>query len=170
MTFPAVRAKIEATSLLEEWSERLDLLAQQQLPAAYAFVMGSCAELLAAFEIPLFLPEINCLQTAVNGTAQGLLQHAEEQGYPSDICNYLKADVGLHLQGRRLADKRLPPPVWPLPPPPAIPTSNGPRSCSGSTHAAVRIDIPGSRNPAGIPPGDPGFAADLAYLMEQVRS
>ncbi len=39
MTFPAVRAKIEATSLLEEWSERLDLLAQQQLPAAYAFVM-----------------------------------------------------------------------------------------------------------------------------------
>lgn len=172
MTFPAVRAKIEATSLLEEWSGQLDLLAQQQRTAAYAFVMGSCAELLAAFEIPLFLPEINCLQSAVNGTAQGLLQHAEEQGYPSDICNYLKADVGLHLQGRRLPDKRLPAPCL------AIATT----ACNTYIKWAeiwqrlynmplFVFDIPGSRNP-GRPsrPGDPGFAADLAYVTEQVRS
>jgi len=172
MTFPAVRAKIEATSLLEDWSERLDLLAQQQRTAAYAFVMGSCAELLAAFEIPLFLPEINCLQTAVNGTAQGLLQHAEEQGYPSDICNYLKADVGLHLQGRRLPHKRLPAPCL------AIAST----ACNTYIKWAeiwqrlydmplFVFDIPGSRNPARPSrPGDPGFAADLAYMMEQVRS
>lgn len=172
MTFPAVRAKIEAASLLEDWSERLDLLAQQQRTAAYAFVMGSCAELLAAFEIPLFLPEINCLQTAVNGTAQGLLQHAEEQGYPSDICNYLKADVGLHLQGRRLPHKRLPAPCL------AIAST----ACNTYIKWAeiwqrlydmplFVFDIPGSRNPARPSrPGDPGFAADLAYVMEQVRS
>lgn len=172
MTFPAVRAKIEATSLLEDWSERLDLLAQQQRTAAYAFVMGSCAELLAAFEIPLFLPEINCLQSAVNGTAQGLLQHAEEQGYPSDICNYLKADVGLHLQGRRLPHKRLPAPCL------AIAST----ACNTYIKWAeiwqrlydmplFVFDIPGSRNPARPSrPGDPGFAADLAYMMEQVRS
>jgi len=172
MTFPAVRAKIEATSLLEDWSERLDLLAQQQRTAAYAFVMGSCAELLAAFEIPLFLPEINCLQSAVNGTAQGLLQHAEEQGYPSDICNYLKADVGLHLQGRRLPHKRLPAPCL------AIAST----ACNTYIKWAeiwqrlydmplFVFDIPGSRNPARPSrPGDPGFAADLAYVMEQVRS
>ena len=171
MTFPAVRAKIEATSLLEDWSERLDLLAQQQRTAAYAFVMGSCAELLAAFEIPLFLPEINCLQSAVNGTAQGLLQHAEEQGYPSDICNYLKADVGLHLQGRRLPHKRLPAPCL------AIAST----ACNTYIKWAeiwqrlydmplFVFDIPGSRNPARPSrPGDPGFAADLAYVTGQVH-
>lgn len=172
MTFPAVRAKIEATSLLEDWSERLDLLAQQQRTAAYAFVMGSCAELLAAFEIPLFLPEINCLQTAISGTAQGLLQHAEEQGYPSDICNYLKADVGMHLQGRRLPNKRLPAPCLAI----------AGTACNTYIKWAeiwqrlydmplFVFDIPGSRNPTRPSrPGDPGFAADLAYVTEQVRS
>lgn len=172
MTFPAVRAKIEATSLLESWSERLDLLAQQQRTAAYAFVMGSCAELLAAFDIPLFLPEINCLQTAISGTAQGLLQHAEEQGYPSDICNYLKADVGMHLQGRQLPNKRLPAPCL------AIATT----ACNTYIKWAeiwqrlydmplFVFDIPGTRNPVHpSQPGDPAFAADLAYMTEQVRS
>ena len=172
MTFPAVRAKIEANSLLETWSEGLDSVAQQNNKAAYAFVMGSCAELLAAFEIPLFLPEINCLQTALTGTAQGLLQHAEEQGYPSDICNYLKADIGMHLQGRQLPQKSVPAPCL------AIATT----ACNTYIKWAeiwqrlygmplFVLDIPGSRNP-GRPaqPGDAAFAHDLAYLTGQLRN
>jgi Benzoyl-CoA reductase/2-hydroxyglutaryl-CoA dehydratase subunit, BcrC/BadD/HgdB len=173
MTFPAVRAKIEATSLLEDWSERLDLLAQQQRTAAYAFVMGSCAELLAAFEIPLFLPEINCLQSAVNGDRAGTAAaRRKSRATPPTSATISRRMSACICRGDGCRINVCPLPVWPLPA----------RACNTYIKWAeiwqrlydmplFVFDIPGSRNPARPSwPGDPGFAADLAYVMEQVRS
>jgi benzoyl-CoA reductase subunit B len=171
-TFPATRSKIESTKLLETWSANLNDVAQSGAKAGYAFVMGSCAELLSAFDIPLFLPEINCLQSAITRTAQSHLNRAEECGYSPDICNYLKADIGMHLDSRPLSGKKFPLPCI------AIATT----ACNTYIKWAeiwerlygmplFVFDIPGSRVP-GKPsqPGDPAFNQDLDYVTSQVRS
>ncbi len=167
-----IRAKLEAAGLLEAWSSGLTEGARRGERAAYSFVMGSCAELLAAFDIPLFLPEINCLQTAVQGTAQHFLERAEEHGFSPDVCNYLRADIGMHLAGRELPGRQLPLPCLAI--------------ASTACNTYVKwgevwerlygmplfvFDIPGSRMP-GRPsrPGERSFDADLAYVTSQLRS
>ncbi|OQX12307.1 MAG: hypothetical protein BWK76_17860 [Desulfobulbaceae bacterium A2] len=165
------RAKIEAATLLEGWSEGLDAVARSGGRAAYVFVMGSCAELLASFDLPLVFPEIHCLRSAMWGTAPRLLQRAEEQGYSPDICNYLKADVGLHLAGRHLAGKQVPAPCL------AVAAT----ACNTYVKWAeiwqqqygmplFVFDLPGARVP-GSPtlPDDPALARDLDYVTAQLR-
>jgi len=165
-------AKQEATGLLEAWLADLGATAQRGEPAAYSFVMGSCAELLSALDIPMFLPELKCIRSAALGTAQGLLDHAEEQGYSPDICNYLKADIGMHLEGGVIKERLLPAPSL------AIATT----ACNTYIKWAeiwerlydmplFVFDIPGSRDPAGPSrPGDRGYADDLGYVEAQLRA
>ena len=49
--------------------EELGLAAAADRGAAYVFVMGSMAELLQVFDLPVVFPEINSLQTAVRRVA-----------------------------------------------------------------------------------------------------
>ena len=52
-------------ALFRDWFTSLDDVAARGEKAAYVFVMGSLAELLRSFDIPVVFPEINSLQTAV---------------------------------------------------------------------------------------------------------
>ena len=79
--------------------------------AAYVFVMGSMAEILRVFDLPMVFPEINSLQTAVRRVADGYLSEAEDHGYSPDICGYVKADVATQLRGSVLPMGRIPKPA-----------------------------------------------------------
>ena len=93
------RARRRARRSSGEWFSTLDAAAERGDKAAYVFVMGSVAELLRTFDMPLVFPEINSLQTAVRRVAHEYLDDAEDYGYSPDICAYVKADVGLQMRG-----------------------------------------------------------------------
>ena len=104
------RSRKEGNRLFKEWYESLQAADQAGEPAAYVFVMGSVAEILRVFDFHLVFPEINSLQTAIRKSALGFLNTAEDYGYSTDVCGYVKADVGVHLKDRQHPNGRLPRP------------------------------------------------------------
>lgn len=96
--------------LMSRWWQELTGADAEGRPVANVFVMGSSAEILRAFDIPMSFPEIAALQTAVRDKSMDYLLAAEDYGYSPDICAYVKVDVGLHLTGRNHPNGRLPKP------------------------------------------------------------
>jgi len=104
------RGNHEGNRLFREWYARLTSAPERGEKAAYVFVMGSLAELLQSFDFNLVLPEINGLQTAVRHVSESYIAQAEDYGYASDVCGYVKADVGLQLRGGEHPMGRIPRP------------------------------------------------------------
>jgi benzoyl-CoA reductase subunit B len=104
------RARREGNQLFKEWFSDLQAAPEKGEEVAYVFVMGSMAEILRSFGFQMSFPEINSLQVAVRKVAMDYLNPAEDYGYSTDVCAYVKADVGLHLQERRHPNGRLPKP------------------------------------------------------------
>jgi len=104
------RGNRDGARLFREWFEDLGRAAVDGRGGAYVFVMGSLGELLRIFDLPLVFPEINSLQTAVRHVAQEYLNEAEDLGYSSDLCGYVKADVATQRRGGELPMGRIPPP------------------------------------------------------------
>lgn len=165
------RSRREGNRLFKEWYESLQQADAAGEPAAYVFVMGSVAEILRAFDFHLVFPEINSLQTAIRKTALTYLNTAEDYGYSTDVCGYVKADVGVHLKDRQHPNGRLP----------------RPRLVIATTMCNTYVkwveiwerlygckvfvfDIPGRR---GIGweavPGSPEFEADRRYVQTQLE-
>ena len=165
------RGNTDGARLFRDWVTELTGAAAAGRGAAYVFVMGSLAELLRTFDLPIVFPEINSLQTAVRRVAHEYLAEAEEYGYSPDICGYVKADVATQLRGGQLPMGKIPKPAV------AVLTN----ACNTyikwaeiwermhGTPAFV-LDVPGSRA-AGLKPGpgDPDFEGDKAYVLAQLR-
>lgn len=161
----------EGAALFRQWFSTLDSAAGRGDKAAYVFVMGSVAELLRSFDIPLVFPEINSLQTAVRHVAHVYLEEAEDYGYSPDICAYVKADVGLQMRGGVHPMGRVPKPSL------AVLTN----ACNTYIKWAeiwermygtpvFTIDVPGTRRPDRVTwPGDPDFERDRSYVVQQLR-
>jgi benzoyl-CoA reductase subunit B len=165
------RGNADGARLFRDWFTDLTAAAAAGRGAAYVFVMGSLAELLRTFDLPIVFPEINSLQTAVRRVAHEYLAEAEEYGYSPDICGYVKADVATQLRGGSLPMGRIPKPAV------AVLTN----ACNTyikwaeiwermhGTPAFV-LDVPGSRA-AGLKPGpgDRAFEGDRAYVLAQLK-
>jgi benzoyl-CoA reductase subunit B len=165
------RGNADGARLFREWFTGLTAAAEAGRGGAYVFVMGSLAELLRTFDFPIVFPEINSLQTAVRRVAHEYLNEAEDQGYSTDICGYVKADVATQLRGGALPMGRIPKPAI------AVYTN----ACNTYIKWAeiwermykvptITLDVPGSRA-AGAQtwPGDPDFENDRAYVLAQLR-
>ncbi len=92
------RGNRDGAELFRNWFDNLNQTAANDGLAAYVFVMGSMAEILQVFDLPMVFPEINSLQTAVRRVAHEYLNEAEDIGYSPDICGYVKADVALQMR------------------------------------------------------------------------
>jgi benzoyl-CoA reductase subunit B len=115
MTEPATATMAGATRqesrrLMDRWWAELTSADEQGRPVANVFVMGSVAEILRSFDIPMSFPEIIALQAAMRKKSMDYLLAAEDYGYSPDICAYVKVDVGLHLSGRDHPHGRVPRP------------------------------------------------------------
>jgi hypothetical protein len=75
------RGNRDGAHLFQQWFNQLNQTAETGGPAAYVFVMGSLNELLRVFDLPIVMPEINSLQTAVRRVAHEYLNQAEDYGY-----------------------------------------------------------------------------------------
>jgi len=96
--------------LLADWYRKLEKAPEEGRKVAYLFVPGNVAELLRAFDFEVCYPEINALQCGVKKISTGFLMTAEDMGYSSDVCGYVKNDIGLWKEGNRSPFGRLPRP------------------------------------------------------------
>lgn len=161
----------EGARLFREWFADLNTTAKNNGLAAYVFVMGSMAEVLRCFDLPMVFPEINSLQTAVRRVAHEYLNEAEDYGYSPDICGYVKADVAVQRRGGQHPMGRVPKPGI------AVLTN----ACNTYIKWAeiwermydipvFTLDVPGTRGAGGQTwPGDRSFAADRRYLQAQIE-
>src|SRR4026207_211452 len=88
------RGNRDGAALFQKWFTELNHTSETGGQAAYVFVMGSMAELLRVFDLPIVMPEINSLQTAVRRVAHEYLNQAEDYGYTPGICGYGKSHAG----------------------------------------------------------------------------
>ncbi len=133
--------------------------------SAQLLIAGNPVEILRAFDmIPVF-PEVNALQLAVRKVSLPHIQKAEELGYATDNCAYVKADIGLWANGGVA-------PFGTIPKPDVLVCNYV--GCNvylnwfehlaeivGSP--AMNIDIPFLRTPDGEPTAD-----DVRYVMAQL--
>ncbi len=165
------RGNREGGQLFREWYKELNQTAENDGQAAYVFVMGSVAEILRVFDLPMVFPEINSLQTAVRRVAHEYLNEAEDYGYSPDICGYVKADVALQLRQGQHPMGRIPKPTL------AVLTN----ACNTYIKWAeiwermyhipiFTLDVPGTRA-AGKQTwqGDLGFDSDRRYVSVQLK-
>ena len=157
--------------MFREWFEGLSGTAEQGGLSAYVFVMGSLAEVLRAFDLPMVFPEINSLQTAVRRVALEYLNEAEDFGYSPDICGYVKADVAVQLRKGEHPMGRIPKPSI------AVLTN----ACNTYIKWAeiwermynipiFTLDVPGTRAAeAQTWKGDRDFENDRAYVAAQLK-
>ena len=165
------RGNRDGAALFQKWFTDLNHTAETGGQAAYVFVMGSMAELLRVFDLPIVMPEINSLQTAVRRVAHEYLDQAEDYGYSPDICGYVKADVAVQLRHGEHPMGRIPPPAL------AVLTN----ACNTYIKWAeiwermyhipiFTLDIPGTRSCGKQTwPGDSDFENDRQYVLAQIK-
>jgi len=83
--------------LMERWYRELHRLYEEKKGAIYLMISGNPVELIRSFDLLPVYPEINALQLAIRKQALPALLKAEEMGYSTDNCNYVKADIGMFL-------------------------------------------------------------------------
>ena len=165
------RGNQEGADLFRQWYTTLNNTAEFGGHAAYVFVMGSLAEILRVFDLPMVFPEINSLQTAVRRVAHEYLNEAEDFGYSPDVCGYVKADVALQMRGGDHPMGRIPKPTL------AVYTN----ACNTYIKWAeiwermygipiFTLDIPGTRMANGQTwAGNLDFENDRRYVAEQLK-
>jgi benzoyl-CoA reductase subunit B len=86
---------------------------ETKTPVAYLFISGNIQELFRSFGFLVAYPEINALQCGIKKAAGPLILKAEDRGYSSDVCGYVKNDIGLVMQNNQSPMGRLPrPDLW----------------------------------------------------------
>ena len=95
------QGKVHAHSreIMQAWFDELARANETGRPTAAIMISGNCVELLRAFDVLPVFPEITALQNAIRKKSLPLILKAEQVGYSSDNCAYVKADIGLYLDG-----------------------------------------------------------------------
>jgi benzoyl-CoA reductase subunit B len=85
--------------LMADWMGQLARAEAEGRPTAALMISGNCVELLHACHVLPMFPEVTALQNAIRKKSLPLILKAEQAGYSSDNCAYVKADIGLFLDG-----------------------------------------------------------------------
>ncbi len=85
--------------LMSAWMAELGRAEAEGVPTAALMISGNCVELLRACHLLPMFPEVTALQNAIRKKSLPLILKAEQAGYSSDNCAYVKADIGLLLTG-----------------------------------------------------------------------
>ena len=94
--------------LMTAWMEELARAEAEGQPTGALMISGNCVELLRACHILPMFPEVTALQNAIRKKSLPLILKAEQAGYSSDNCAYVKADIGLFLDGGMGPGKPIP--------------------------------------------------------------
>lgn len=98
----------DSRALMAAWMGELGRAEEEKRPTAAIMISGNCVELLRACHVLPMFPEVTALQAAIRKKSLPLILKAEQVGYSSDNCAYVKADVGLFLEGQMGPGKPIP--------------------------------------------------------------
>jgi benzoyl-CoA reductase subunit B len=93
------RVHERSRQLMGAWMAALARAEREGVPTAALMISGNCVELLRACHLLPMFPEVTALQNAIRHRSLPLILKAEQAGYSSDNCAYVKADIGLFLDG-----------------------------------------------------------------------
>ncbi len=93
------RSMVLQKRMLAEHFEQVTAAPETGRKVAYTFVPGNLTELIRSFGILPVYPEINALQNAMRKRSDDFIAAAERAGHSEDVCSYVKADVGMMLEG-----------------------------------------------------------------------
>ncbi len=85
--------------LLTQWYQRITNAKEEGRPLAYLFIQANVSELLRSFGFEVVFPEVNALQCGIKKVSSDYILLSEDLGHSSDVCAYLKNDVGLMMKG-----------------------------------------------------------------------
>jgi len=97
--------------LMADWMAQLGRAEAEGVPTGAIMISGNCVELLRACQVLPMFPEVTALQNAIRHKSLPLILKAEQAGYSSDNCAYVKADIGLFLEGGMGPGKPIPYPT-----------------------------------------------------------
>jgi benzoyl-CoA reductase subunit B len=93
------RVHARSRQLMLDWTRELARAEAEKRVTGALMISGNCVELLRACHVLPMFPEVTALQNAIRHRSLPLILKAEQAGYSSDNCAYVKADVGLFLDG-----------------------------------------------------------------------
>jgi benzoyl-CoA reductase subunit B len=93
------RVHARSRELMNAWMDALGRADAEGQPTGALMISGNCVELLQACHVLPMFPEVTALQNAIRHKSLPLILKAEQAGYSSDNCAYVKADIGLYLSG-----------------------------------------------------------------------
>lgn len=96
--------------LVKDYYVRMYEAIKNGAKVAYAYVMANPIELLMVFDIVPVYPEVTSLQISYKGGAPELIGAAEEFGYSTDCCGYVKMGIGALLRGGNTVIGKVPKP------------------------------------------------------------
>ena len=102
------RVHEDSRRLMTAWMGELGRAEAERRVTGATMISGNCVELLRACHVLPMFPEVTALQNAIRHKSLPLILKAEQVGYSSDNCAYVKADVGLVLEGGFGPGKALP--------------------------------------------------------------
>ena len=88
-----------AKRAMEAWFAEIAAAPAAGLKTAAVMVSGAPVEILRALDIVPIFPEVGALQLAIRRRSLPMILRAEQEGYASDSCAYVKADIGMLLSG-----------------------------------------------------------------------
>ncbi|MBI1851905.1 MAG: 2-hydroxyacyl-CoA dehydratase [Planctomycetes bacterium] len=98
----------KSRELMSAWMGEVGRAEAEHRATAALMISGNCVELLRACHVLPLFPEVTALQAAIRHKSLPLIQRAEQAGYSSDNCAYVKADIGLYLDGGMGPGKPIP--------------------------------------------------------------
>ena len=97
--------------IMTAWYDELEQAVMSGAPTGALMISGNCVEILRAFDILPIFPEVNALQLAIRKQSLAPILKAEQMGYSSDNCAYVKADVGFLMSGGYGPEGKIPKPT-----------------------------------------------------------
>jgi benzoyl-CoA reductase subunit B len=102
------RVHEQSRELMADWMTQLGRAEAEKQVTGALMISGNCVELLRACHVLPMFPEVTALQNAIRKKSLPLILKAEQAGYSSDNCAYVKADIGLFLDGGMGPGKPIP--------------------------------------------------------------
>lgn len=167
---PLQRIRSEGRDLMNNWFDDLKRADENGEPVANVFVMGNCLELLQAFDVHLVFPEILSLQTAVRKVSSEYIRAAEGWGMSTDACNYVKADIGLALDGMEHPSGKIPKPSLAVASNMCLVFTKWAEIWERMHDVPIQVlDIPlGRARGRKLESGEERFESDKEYVLEQL--
>lgn len=164
--FEATFHQVQRDLMAKYFAEMTHIAETGSNRAVHLLISGNPVELLRTFDMLPVYPEVNALQLAAKKNSLPYILKAEEMGYSTDNCAYVKADIGLFFSGRQASFGTVPLPGLVL--------CNF-VGCQVYLHwfehlaeytsaPAFNIDVPFIRSPDGEPSEE-----DTAYVVRQLE-